>query len=177
MMSSSKTEGARSGRGTRGRVATVSLILIVTSIVGLGLFSPNARAGKTYTYNGWNGYAGNQVIYMTTGVTDFASPIYISTITSPQGTQGPGVLPNALKFKVGQAANTTQPDLLANELYDPQAHLMRVYMPVSVASATTLAKGYSGDIEQIFWQKISVAGSTGTGQIVDSNYNSGINAT
>jgi len=160
----------------RGRIVAVSLVLIVTSIVGLGLFSPNARAGNTYTYTGWNGYAGNQVIYMTTGVTDSTSPIYIYTITSPQGTQSPGVVPNALKFKVGQAANTTLPDLLAYELYDSQAHLMRVYLPVSVASATSLAKDYSGDIEQVFWQKISVVGSTGTGQYVDSNYNAGSGA-
>ncbi len=177
MTKSTEKEGGRCGRGGGIRVATVSAVLIMTGIAGLGLFSQAARAGLSVTHNGWNGYQGNQVIYMTTGVTDTANPIDISTITSPVGTQSSPNLPNSLQFKVGQAVNTTLQKLIANEYYDWQHQVMRIYLPITVGSGSAVAILQHNDVEMVFWQKVSVAGSTGTGQTIDTNYNSGINAT
>ncbi len=179
MIGDTEKRRVTSGHDRLHHVVTVSVVLIVASIAGLGLVSRNATAQTIIS--GWTGWYGNgnNVIYMTTGITDLNNP-YILPTSYKTGIQTSSQnFPNAVNLTVGRDVSTSLQDLIPHYFFDSKANVMRIYLPVAVASGTGVAKDLfgSGSFVMVFWQKVSATGFTGTGQITDANYNSGINAT
>jgi chitodextrinase len=112
---------SRPGRKSAGvfRVLLFSLIITV-SVLSIQVLSQSAAALSVDIY-GWNGYRGNSVIYMTSGLPDATKPNIISTAynsSSQTKSQSPWQTgANALNMSAGQAQSTTDTPWMFNEYF------------------------------------------------------------
>ena len=164
-------------RWRRGRVLVIALIL-VASAMAFGVASRNAAA-TTVVY-GEKGWAGNQVVYLTTGISSTASYQVGSqwdNASQPQFNNLLGV-PNAIGLSTGGA------NLFEYYVQPPPGGTpyMEVVVPVVAASGSYVILGYIGYISDVFetvYHKIglSMYNSPDSGENIQWTNNSGVNVT
>lgn len=168
-------------RGQYGRVLRagfVSLMAMVSalSLIGGGAFSQEARAATVVT--GQAGWAGNQVIYMTTGMLS-GNAYVIPTMTGYYQTGTLSQEGNAVSLLVGQDAKTPSSDLVFHEYYDPNANAMLVWVPVALGGSSPMAFNGIVFVPAVSYneQAISASSSPSSAISILNVYNSGINVT
>jgi hypothetical protein len=178
-------KAGRGGNGRCGRILTIGLVLVLGTMA-LGMTSHNAAATTIVT--GQNGWDGNKVIYMTSGI-DNAHPPIIQGQFKPASQSGSGNsynIANALNVSVGQAANTTNTNWMFTEYYHGGGSnpYLQVYFPVVAAGAGQQRYDPSSNppvFNQVLNQQLSLSisnsPSINTYLQVQAGFDSGINTT
>ncbi len=148
---------SKEGKGIyhrKGRAVTMSLILLFTTFVSLTAFFPAVQAQTQIpTYYGWNGYEGNQSIYLTTYIPSTNPYLIPANTTSSIAVQpsGNGNVKNVIDVSVGGYTHTTNGNTLAyaEYYYGGLTNQMVIDIPVTAAGSsnwteTTTASNQGG---------------------------------
>lgn len=168
-------------RGMRGLRAWTVVLLIAASGLAIGMLSPNAAAAVKYTNS--NGYQGNYVIYMSTGIT--GNPYVIPTVYSHVAQSASGSnynVGNAINLTVGERQSTPSGDLVFDEFYTASSNRLQIDIPIAGAAGGQMYHSIGGLYYQIWKQKLSLSVSNSPSSSdpalqVITVYNSGLNVT
>jgi hypothetical protein len=110
-------------------------LFAVVSVVSIGILSPSVAA-TSVDYYGLNGYAGNTVLYLSTGPsTDWPYILPSTNVSATQtASQEPNGVANAIFVGVGQSRETFYGNLVLHEYYNPTAGQLNFHIPVAVAA-------------------------------------------
>ncbi len=177
MMDSGSEEAKHRVRRTI-RVVGVVLLIALSGVVA-GTFSRNVRAGGTFT--GLNGYAGNNAVYLTTGVTGSYVIGTSSKLVDNVDASG-GNVHNTISLVIGQDAKTPSSGPVMYEQFAPNGGLidggpvLNIWIPIAAAGAETFNNGWNVFEEELFATLANSPNVDSTVNFVTST-NTGINVT
>ena len=132
----------------RKRIAmTMSLILLFTVFFSAAVFFPTASAqSQMPSYYGWDGYKGNETVYLTTSVSDFNAilPSPTNSTWGQQNGDNSSTVTNVVSLGVGGIANSSNEDSqMFEEYYDHNTQMMRIYVPVTAGGVSNWTYKYN----------------------------------
>lgn len=165
--------------GMRCLGALAIAVLIVASGLAAGILARNAAAQVPLKFTGWNGYQGNKVIYMTTGISSLNAYVISTVYAHATGTSR--TIKDAVNVSAGQSPRTLPSDRVFHEYYDSTISNLIVDIPIAAAGAgQTFQTLACCTVVEPGSQKVNLAVSGAPSTMttnIQTTFNSGINVT
>ena len=125
----------------KGGAWALTLVLLFTAFITMSVFAPTASAQpQTPSYFGWNGYLGNQSIYLTTDINSTNPYLIPASTTSGLAIQpsGNGNVKNVVDVSVGGYTRITDGNTIAYSeyYYGGLSNHMVIDIPVTAAGSS-----------------------------------------